>query len=148
MKIVPLSLKDANDFVATLHRHHKKTQGHKWSIGLDKEGKLVGVAITGRPVSRASDDGFTLEVTRLCTDGTENACSMLYGACARVAKNMGYTKIQTYILESEPGTSLKAAGWIMEHTTRGSGNFHNYRKDSNSRREDDLGKKQRWVKYL
>ena len=148
LKIIPTSLKTANDFVSNLHRHHKKTQGHKWSIGLEDSGNLVGVAIAGRPVSRASDDGFTIEVTRLCTDGTANACSMLYGACARISKAMGYTKIQTYILEEELGTSLKATGWIMEHITNGSGSFHKSRKDTSERREDSLGKKQRWVKYL
>lgn len=67
--------------------------------------------ICGRPVSRRLDDGFTLEVNRVCTDGTKNACSMLYGASCRAAKAMGYHKVITYILESEPGTSLKAAGF-------------------------------------
>lgn len=86
-------------------------QGHKFSIGCSENGKLVGVVIVGRPVSRHLDNGVTLEVTRLCTDGTKNACSMLYGAAARAAKAMGYKKIITYILESESGVSLKAAGW-------------------------------------
>lgn len=76
-----------------------------------KDGQLVGVVITGRPVSRYLDDGLTLEVNRLCTDGTRNACSFLYGAAARVAKAMGYHKIITYILDTEDGTSLRAAGW-------------------------------------
>lgn len=143
-----MSLQQANDFVTRLHRHHKKTQGHKWSIGLAENGILVGVAITGRPVSRSSDDGLTLEVTRLCTDGSVNACSMLYSACARAAQAMGYKKIQTYILESESGASLKASNWKYEATTKGSGSFHKSRTDSSERREDTLGKKQRWVRYL
>ena len=75
------------------------------------DGQLVGVAITGRPVSRYLDDGLTLEVNRLCTDGTRNACSFLYGAAARAAKAMGYQKIITYILDTEDGASLRAAGW-------------------------------------
>ena len=75
---------------------------------------MHGVAICSNPVARNADDGLTLEVSRLCTDGTPNACSMLYGACARIAKDMGFKKIQTYILESEPGTSLRASGWICE----------------------------------
>lgn len=70
--------------------------------------------MSGNPVGRNIDDGMTLEVSRLCTDGTKNACSMLYGASARVAKEMGYRKIITYILSSESGTSLKASGWICE----------------------------------
>lgn len=77
-------------------------------------GELCGVAICSNPVARNADDGLTLEVSRLCTDGTYNACSMLYSACARIAKDMGFEKIQTYILESEHGTSLKASGWNKE----------------------------------
>lgn len=77
-------------------------------------GGLHGVAICSNPVARNADDGLTLEVSRVCTDGARNACSMLYGACARIAKDMGFHKIQTYILVSEPGTSLKASGWICE----------------------------------
>lgn len=113
LDIVPISLKEANEFVAQHHRHHGKTAGHKFSVAVaDTETqKIVGVAIVGRPVSRHLDDGWTLEVNRLCTDGTMNACSMLYAAAWRAARAMGYKKLITYILESEPGTSLKAAGW-------------------------------------
>ena len=107
----PVSLADANAFVALHHRHHKPVRGHKYSLGCFKDGQLVGVAITGRPVSRYLDDGLTLEVNRLCTDGTRNACSFLYGAAARAAKVMGYRKIITYILDTEDGGSLRAAGW-------------------------------------
>ncbi len=74
--------------------------------------RLVGVAIMGRPVSRYLDDGLTLEVNRLCTTGEKNACSMLYAAAARAARAMGYRKIITYTLDTEPGTSLRAAGWM------------------------------------
>lgn len=78
------------------------------------QGDIVGVAVCGRPVSRKLDDGFTVEINRLCTDGTYNACSLLYGACCRVAKEMGYKKIITYILESENGASLKASNFVCE----------------------------------
>ena len=112
MTVVPLTLKCANDFVIQNHRHHGKVQGCKFCIGaVDEKGKLRGVAITGRPVSRYLDNGTTAEITRLCTDGFKNACSFLYAACARIAKEMGYTKIITYILITENGASLKAAGW-------------------------------------
>ena len=74
-------------------------------------GRLAGVAIVGRPVSRYLDDGLTLEVNRLCTDGTKNACSFLYGAAARAAKVLGYHRIVTYILDTESGVSLRASGW-------------------------------------
>ena len=111
MRLVPVSLKAANTFVAEHHRHHKPVVGHKFSIGCALDGRLVGVAIVGRPVSRHLDNGLTLEVNRLCTTGEKNACSMLYAAAARAAKAMGYQKIITYTLDTEPGASLRAAGW-------------------------------------
>ena len=114
LEIVPITLRKANEFVTQYHRHHKASIGHKFSIGVNDNGKLVGVCICGRPVSRYLDDGKTLEVNRLCTDGTKNACSILYGAAFRAAIAMGYKKVITYILESEPGTSLKAAGYKCE----------------------------------
>ena len=146
MIIVPISLRKANEVVTQLHRHHKPSRGHKFSIALLKDSVYVGIAICGRPVARGSDDGLTLEVARLCTDGTPNACSKLYGACARVAKEMGYEKIQTYILESESGTSLKASGWVMEAVTAG-GQWK--RTDGITNRTDQPTEpKQRWVKFL
>ena len=111
LALTPVSLREANAFVDRHHRHHKGVTGHKFSIGCTQDGELVGVAIMGRPVSRYLDDGLTLEVNRLCTTGAENACSMLYGAAARAARAMGYRKIITYTLDTEPGTSLRAAGW-------------------------------------
>jgi len=111
LALTPISLREANAFVERNHRHHKGVTGHKFSIGCTWDGELVGVAIMGRPVSRYLDDGLTLEVNRLCTTGAENACSMLYGAAARAARAMGYQKIITYTLDTEPGTSLRAAGW-------------------------------------
>lgn len=109
--LTPVSLREANAFVERHHRHHKGVTGHKFSIGCSLDGQLVGVAIMGRPVSRYLDDGLTLEVNRLCTIGTRNACSILYGAAVRAAKAMGYRKIITYTLDTEPGISLRAAGW-------------------------------------
>lgn len=111
LDICPVSLAEANAFVAEHHRHHKPVVGHKFSIGCTDGEKIVGVAIVGRPVSRYLDDGWTLEVNRCCTDGTRNACSILYAAAWRAARAMGYHKLITYILDTEPGTSLKAAGW-------------------------------------
>lgn len=111
LEIVPITLKEANAFVEMHHRHHKPVVGHKFNIAASDGEKIVGVAIVGRPVARFLDDGWTLEVNRLCTDGTKNACSFLYSAAWRAAKNLGYKKLITYILKSETGSSLKAAGW-------------------------------------
>lgn len=119
LRIRPCTLKVANDYVAKHHRHHKPTVGHKFSISCWDGEKLVGVAICGRPVSRHLDDGDTLEINRLCTDGTQNACSMLYGACARIANDMGYRKVITYILQSENGASLKASNFVCEGVAGG-----------------------------
>ena len=114
LKIHPITLKEANDYVKQYHRHHQPTTGHKFSICCLDDGRLCGVAICGRPVSRILDDGDTLEINRLCTDGTYNACSILYGACARIARDMGYKRVITYILESENGASLRASNFICE----------------------------------
>lgn len=114
LEIRPITFKQASDFINKFHRHHNATVGHKFSIGLWNKDSLVGVAVCGRPVSRYLDDGTTCEINRLCTDGTYNACSMLYGACCRVAKEMGYKKVITYILKSENGASLKASNFICD----------------------------------
>ena len=111
LTLTPINLKTANAFVQQYHRHHKPTRGHKFSIGVSENGALVGVAICGRPVARRLDDGYTLEVNRLCTNGTPNACSILYAAAYRAARAMGYNKVVTYILDTESGTSLRASGW-------------------------------------
>lgn len=106
-----LDLADANAFVSRHHRHHLPVIGHVFSIGVSFDERIVGVAIVGRPVARMRDNGVTAEVTRLCTDGTKNACSFLYGACTRAAFALGFKRIGTYILASESGTSLRASGW-------------------------------------
>lgn len=113
LNIRPITLHDANAYVALHHRHNIPTSGHKWSAACYDDDRLCGVAICGRPVARKLDDGETIEARRVCTDGTKNACSFLYGACARIAKDFGYARIITYILETETGTSLKASGWQM-----------------------------------
>lgn len=114
LEVRPIGIKEANIYVEAHHRHHKKVAGHKFSICACKGDVIVGVAICGRPVSRYMDDGTVIEINRLCTDGTTNACSLLYGACCRIAKAMGYKKIITYILESENGASLKASNFVCE----------------------------------
>jgi hypothetical protein len=110
MEAVPLHLREANNFVAKYHRHNLPTVGGKFAVGVEEEGKLVGVAVAGRPVCRRLDDGKTLEVLRVCTDGTPNACSFLYARTAKIARLMGYEKIITYTLISEGGSSLRAVG--------------------------------------
>lgn len=142
---VPLELKQANAFVSRFHRHHDAVFRDKYRVGAVKGGELVGVVQVGRPVSRELDDGATLEVTRLCTDGTPHVCSFLYSRAARIAKELGYAKIITYILEDEPGTSLLAAGWEKEADIRG----HHWDCPSRPRQTTaPTCDKQRWVKTL
>jgi hypothetical protein len=116
-RLLPVSLRTANAFVQEHHRHHRPVPGAKFSLAVaredDPDGRIVGVAIVGRPVARHLDDGWTLEVTRLCTDGTDNACSKLYAAACRAARALGYTRLLTYTLPAEGGASLRAAGWRL-----------------------------------
>lgn len=146
LKIVPVELKEANSFIAEHHRHHKPVQGHRFSLGVVCGGKLVGVATIGRRVARLTNQKEVLEVTRLCTDGTKNACSALYSAAARVGKEMGYLKIQTFILESEFGSSLKASGWFIDGHSPGGQWKHT---DGKPRRTDQpTDPKHRYAKIL
>jgi hypothetical protein len=127
LSIVPCDLDDANAFVQQHHRHHGVVRGYKFAVAVaidtpdppPFDGTIVGVAIVGRPNARLLDDGFTLEVTRNCTDGTKNAASALYGACARSAFSLGYRKLITYTGKSEPGTSLLAAGFKVVAEVKG-----------------------------
>src|SRR4051794_30234478 len=110
MEAVPLHLREANEFVGNHHRHSLPTVGGKFALGAAVDGRLVGVAIAGRPVARKLDDGMTLEILRVCTDGTPNVNSFLYGRVKRIAQLMGYEKVITYTLAEESGASLKAVG--------------------------------------
>jgi hypothetical protein len=113
LRAVPITFAEACAFVAKHHRHHPPPIGHKFSIAAKRGAEIVGVAIVGRPVSRMRDDGHTLEVSRLCTDGTRNVASFLLGRACKVTFAFGYMRIGTYVLASETGVSLQAAGWRL-----------------------------------
>lgn len=121
--LIPMTLREARAYVDRNHRHHRAPQGGLFAIGLFDESNpksgVLGVAIVGKPVARRLADGWTAEVTRLCTDGSANACSMLYGAAWRAARAMGYRRLITYTLAEEGGASLRAAGWRVVAQTRG-----------------------------
>lgn len=121
LELQPIDFDTACRLVAQMHRHHLPPRGWKFGIGVREAGGegLVGVITVGRPVARLFDDGWTVEVTRCCTDGTKNANSMLYGAAWRAARSMGYRRLITYTLPSESGASLRAAGYRVVHETRG-----------------------------
>lgn len=145
IEVVPVDLKTANAFVAALHRHHKPVPGAKFCIGAahSATGKLCGVAIVGRPVARMLDDGWTLEVNRCCTDGTRNACSMLYGAAWKAARAIGFRKIITYTLPEEGGASLRATGWT-EIADVGGGQWRHTSGPRNANPHSDFKAKTRW----
>lgn len=148
LRVVPLELFEANEFVRRYHRHHHPTKFHRFSLGaVDENGILRSAAIVMKPVARlGGDPREVLEVSRLVSDGTKNACSILYAAAARVGKELGYCRIQTYILDDEPGTTLKASGWIYEGIAGGGQWKHT---DGKARRTDQpTGKKGRWAKKL
>ncbi|WP_219844613.1 XF1762 family protein [Microbacterium sp. MYb72] len=144
LKVGPIGLKEANAFVIDHHRHHKASRGHKFSVSVvDEAQRIRGVGIAGRPVSRVLDREGYLEVVRVCTDGTRNACSMIYGALRRAGIALGYEphKIITYTLATESGASLRAAGW-HEDGLAGGGSW-----DTPSRRREDQApteQKRRW----
>jgi hypothetical protein len=146
-QIWPIELAEANAFIQLHHRHHQPVQGHRFSLGLCEGPKLIGVAVVGRPVARnGGAANQVLEVTRLCTDGSRNACSSLYAAAARAGAALGYSRIQTYILASEPGTSLRAAGWTDEGLAGGGQWTHT---DGRPRRTDQPTEmKRRWARHL
>lgn len=123
LEITPIDFAEANAFVSRYHRHHKPVVGMKFCLAASNEGAVVGVALVGRPVARNSDDGYTLEVNRCCTDGTKNACSILYAAAWRASKALGYRRLITYTLPEEGGASLRASGWKLVGL-RGGGNWN------------------------
>jgi len=119
LALQPITFAEASAFVKRYHRHHAPSVGWKFGIAVNDGEKVVGVVTVGRPVARMLDNGLTLEVTRCCTDGTKNACSMLYGAAWRATKALGYQRLITYTLIEESGTSLRAAGWTPLYETAG-----------------------------
>lgn len=144
MNSCPITLRQAQAFVGEFHRHHKAPVGHRFSVGAEHSCKLVGVVVVGRPVARNTEQYSIAEVTRLCTDGTPNACSFLYSVAARIAREMGFRHIQTFILPTEIGTSLKAAGWVFD----GASHVGTWQSRSGRRTDQPTEPKHRWIKVL
>lgn len=134
LSIVPVTQAEAKEFIRLHHRHHRPSVGDVFRVAVaDGDRGIVGVAMVGRPVARALQDGWTLEVTRVATDGTANACSMLYGAAWRAARALGYRRLVTYTLPEEGGASLRASNWSIVAETAGGGRW-----DCKSRPRVDL----------
>lgn len=159
MIAVPMELKEAQAYINQYHRHHEASHRDKFRIAASDGNNILGVIQVGRPVSRALDNGRTLEVLRLCTQGDKDVCSFLYSRAARIARDMGYEKIITYILESESGISLKASGWKLEADNVGGSDWNVPSRPREvvtaqlslleTKPKYPIGvKKQRWVKWL
>lgn len=137
----PMTRDEANVWIVVNHRHHGRVTGHRFIVGALLDGRLVGVAVAGRPRARRIDQYKHVEVSRLCSDGAANVCSFLYSRCARVARELGFESVFTAILLEEPGASLRASGWVLAYATRGGS------QDRPSRRRVDrspIGPKQIW----
>ena len=119
LALCPITISDAKLFVGKHHRHHRAPVGGLFAVAVSAGNRIVGAAIIGRPVARNNCDGFTAEVTRLCTTGEKNASSMLYGAAWRACRALGYRRLITYTLASETGISLMASGWTLVAEVRG-----------------------------
>jgi hypothetical protein len=111
LDVVPVTITEAKALIAQLHRHHKPPVSGLFAVACSDGDAVRGVAVVGRPSARMLDDGWTAEVTRVATDGTKNACSILYGACWRAARALGWKKLVTYTLPEEGGASLRASNW-------------------------------------
>lgn len=139
--LVPMYRIEARAFINRWHRHHAAPVAEKFCLGaVDANGVVRGVATVGRPVARMLDDGWTLEATRVATDGTRNAGSFLYGACRRATFALGYRKLVTYNLPSESGSSLRGAGWRVVGEVKG----RSWSCRSRPRVTPELGDKLRW----
>lgn len=142
MRLRPITVKRALPFVRQVHRRLPRVQGAMWAVGVfDNEGELRGVALVGHPARELMEDD-TLSVLRVAVlEHTPNACSMLYGACSRAAKALGAQNLVTYLHDDEPGTTLKAAGWVFDGLTRGG----EHSRPSRPRLPGiDIDPKQRW----
>lgn len=119
LEVLPVTLREARAYVDQHHRHHRAPQGALFAVAVGDGETIRGVATVGKPVARGADDGFTVEITRCCTDGARNACSMLYGAAWRAARAMGYRRCITYTLADESGASLRGAGFRVVGEVKG-----------------------------
>ena len=146
LEVRPVSLRVANAWIDRHHRHHGPARGHKFSVCLMFAGEMVGAAVAGRPVGRHDDDGRSLEVTRMATDGIANGCSKLYGAIVRCAKAMGFWRVITFTLPEECGGSLRAVGFVCQGLTKGR---RGWNRPGRPRRDaGPIGRKKRWVILL
>lgn len=148
LRVRQCEFSEARAFIEARHRHNRRIVGHRFSVAVENEsGVVCGVAVAGRPVAPKTNKRTTIEVLRLCTDGTPNACSFLYGRCAAVGRLLGYKRIQTFTLPTESGASLRAAGWTCEGLTDSAAGGWDSRPGRNTAAHPQ-GPKLRWSREL
>lgn len=153
MIIRPISIKEADVFVSTNHRHNKAAANGKFAIGCYiilgvTNGVwfyMIGVGIGGRPRSRHLDNGVTFEVYRVCTVGHKNATSFIYSRMKKIAQQMGYLKIITYTLQEESGSSLKAIGAEIEKRVEHTKQWNDHGKIKRNHQKVTIQLKFRWA---
>lgn len=154
LRLKPITQREARAFITLHHRHNGAPQGDVIRVGLvDKDGELRAVGTAGRPISATLQDGYTLEITRVCTLGDANACSRVYGALAKAAKALGYKRVYTYTLASEPGTSARCAGFELDGDVRErdwstESGYPRYAENLLGERITPSGPKHRWIRNL
>lgn len=145
LNLQPITYGEACEYIRQHHRHHIPTNNHICSVAANDGTKIVGVIMVGRPVARMMDDGWTAEIVRCCTDGTKNAPTLLMGAAWRAVKALGYVKLITYTLSTEPGVSLRAAGFEQTGETAG-GSWSRPSRPRNGKHPLDI--KRRWEMHV
>lgn len=125
LTIRPATLREANNFVRRWHSHNKPVKGCMFAAACETRGRdVVGVAIVGRPIAPALQDGRTIEVTRVATPGLRadrrcwGAMSMLLRSVWQAAWALGVRRGVSYTRSDESGRGYEAAGWVAVATTR------------------------------
>lgn len=144
LTLTPLTVKAARRQVRAWHRHLPEVQGGLFAVGVSAGDELVAVGVAGNP-ARVWQGTGRLVISRVATDGTANACSMIYGALCRAAKALGYSEVWTYTLPDEPGTSLRAAGFLEAGISAGGSHGRPSRPRRPAVRPEP---KRRWVRRL
>lgn len=79
-------MKEAEEFLSKHERHYKAPVEAICAIGVEDESGLHGAAILGR---KSKEEG---ELSHIYVDGISQGYSLLYGACWRAFKALGYEK--------------------------------------------------------
>lgn len=149
----PITFRDVKRFIGEHHRHNLPPTGWLFGSTLWDGDELRAVGVASRPTGRGLQDGATMEVSRVCTIGDRNACSMLYGALCRAGGALGYWRAYTYTLVEEDGASVRAAGFVFDaevpaRDAEPHGDGARYQTDLFGNDIRPPGAKNRWIRVL